>query len=133
MECIVVEEALIGFQLGSISDGERAGIEGHLVGCKACLESFFAVKRAHERGLPGEPAPARPSLKAREKLRAEFEKRALAAAARRKALAWGGLAAAAAAAAVALTLLFRAPAPPVASQTPEVDTARPVTAALEVY
>lgn len=69
MDCTAVAENLIAYQVGSIADDEREAIEAHLVGCRACLEAYLAVKRAADRAVFDRPRP-----EVKEKLRAEVVK-----------------------------------------------------------
>ncbi len=45
MDCKISQESLIDFQFGNIDLETRAQVEAHLLGCSACLEEFFLLKR----------------------------------------------------------------------------------------
>jgi hypothetical protein len=136
MDCAGVAGHLVGylFQVATVSDEERDAIDAHLLGCKACLESYFALKRAAEKG-PLE----RPSSKVKHRLRAEVaaafppKARLLA----RRIPLYQGLFAAAAAAAIALvvpTLLHRGDrGSDVREGAAQVDSARPRAESFQIY
>ncbi len=45
MDCKINQESLIDFQFGNSDLETRAQVEAHLLGCSACLEEFFLLKR----------------------------------------------------------------------------------------
>jgi hypothetical protein len=131
MDCTGVASHLVAYHLATVSDEERDAIDAHLLGCRGCLETFLALKRAMDRG----PA-TKPSAAVRARLRAEvaasFPRRTLA----RRIPLYQGLALAAAAAVVALLVpsLIKRNAPYDAREaTHEVDTARPRAVSLQIY
>ena len=66
MSCETIEPELIGYQFATLSPEVRVRVEAHLAACPACLQSYFALKRA----LETEPdALPRPSSAARARLR----------------------------------------------------------------
>jgi anti-sigma factor RsiW len=65
MTCETIEPQLVAYHFAALEDAERASVEGHLVGCAACVRAFVEVKRAIE---TAEAAP-RPSDAARARLR----------------------------------------------------------------
>lgn len=69
MDCTAVAENLVAYHVGAIDDADREAIEAHLVGCRACLETYLAVKRAADRQVFERPRP-----EVKEKLRAEIVK-----------------------------------------------------------
>jgi anti-sigma factor RsiW len=66
MTCESIRSELVGFQFGVISDGARAAVEAHLVGCSACVSEFLALKRSIELA---ENESERPSEKSKSVLR----------------------------------------------------------------
>jgi anti-sigma factor RsiW len=69
MDCTVVAENLVAYHVGTVDDGTLEAIEGHLVGCRACLETYMAIKRASDREVFKRPRP-----EVRDRLRAEVVK-----------------------------------------------------------
>jgi len=65
MSCSRTEAQLVAFHFGEVSDEVRGEVEQHLLGCRACLEGFLALKRGIELG----EAEPRPSATARARLR----------------------------------------------------------------
>jgi anti-sigma factor RsiW len=69
MDCKVNQESLIDFQFGKIDLETRAQVEAHLLGCSACLEELFLLKRdvesAHDMIL-------QPSKETKAKIHREF-------------------------------------------------------------
>jgi anti-sigma factor RsiW len=83
MTCDEIQGALVAYCFGDISEEERARVEEHLLGCRPCLERFFALKRDIETAS-GSPAPSPSSaLRLRRAVAAE-----LGLAAPRKAWSW---------------------------------------------
>lgn len=130
MDCAGVAEHLVTYHLGGIDDEPREAVEAHLVACRACLETYLALKRAADR--EGREKP-RPEVKAR--LRAEVAREFApkpSLFARRIPL-YQGVALAAIAAAIAIV------APSVfdhvrgASEGPAIDTSRPHPESLNIY
>jgi len=66
MDCRLIGQELVPYQLGCCSDEVRAEVEEHLLSCPACLRELFALKRALENG----EAESRPTGAARTRLRA---------------------------------------------------------------
>lgn len=69
MDCTDVAHNLVAYHVAAIEDADREAIEAHLVGCRACLETYLAIKRAADRAATPRP---RPEVRAR--LRAEVAK-----------------------------------------------------------
>ena len=69
MDCTAVAENLVAYHVGAIEDSAREAIESHLVGCRACLETYMAIKRASDREVFKRPRP-----EVRDRLRAEVVK-----------------------------------------------------------
>ena len=44
MDCAGVASHLVAYHFATVSDEERDAIDAHLLGCKACLEAYFALK-----------------------------------------------------------------------------------------
>jgi anti-sigma factor RsiW len=64
MDCTLIQGQLIGYHFATVSDDERAEVEGHLLGCTACLRTYLALKTHVDRGtiddeVPGEAARLR--------------------------------------------------------------------------
>jgi anti-sigma factor RsiW len=136
---------LVTYQLGTIADEERDGVEAHLVACRACLETYLALKRAADRAVhAGDVGADRPRPEVKSRLRAavalEFPPPArhtrIAVLARRIPL-YQSVALAALAAAIALAApsvhhrVSRADAS--ATGTPSIDTARTRAESLHIY
>ncbi|MBX3226116.1 MAG: zf-HC2 domain-containing protein [Labilithrix sp.] len=66
MDCTAVTPNLVAYHVGAIDDADREAIEAHLVGCRACLEAYLAIKRAADRAVFERPRP-----EVKERLRAE--------------------------------------------------------------
>ena len=66
MDCAGVASHLVAYHFATVSDEERDAIDAHLLGCKACLEAYFALKRAADK-RPLE----KPSARVKDRLRAE--------------------------------------------------------------
>jgi hypothetical protein len=109
MGCEVALGRLVDFQFGALTEAERAPVEAHLVGCKACLESFLTLKRDVELGRAAEERPSRATR------RAVFAAVA-AVRARRSALRWSAVGALAAA--VVVVWMHRAVGPEPRAITP---------------
>jgi anti-sigma factor RsiW len=58
-----VEEELVAFHFGEVTDPAWAEVEAHLVACPECLRRFLSLKRGMETA-EGQPAPS-PSFRAR--------------------------------------------------------------------
>jgi hypothetical protein len=79
MTCDNVEPELVAYHFGLLEGDARDAVEGHLVGCAACLRAFVTIKRAIETGASepsaGEPGDSdlatatAPSAAARSRLR----------------------------------------------------------------
>ena len=50
MACGIIQDQIMDFHFGILSSDFRDDMERHLMGCPACLESFFSVKRDVELG-----------------------------------------------------------------------------------
>jgi anti-sigma factor RsiW len=57
MDCTAVAENLVAYHVGGIEDADREAIEAHLVGCRTCLETYMAIKRAADRAAVERPRP----------------------------------------------------------------------------
>lgn len=68
MSCETMTPHLLALHFGELDLATRAAVEAHLVECRACAVQFFALKRAVE-----VPEDARPSQRARTRLRAAVE------------------------------------------------------------
>jgi hypothetical protein len=137
VDCTLIEPELVGFHFATLDEGARTRVEEHLLGCKACLGAFVALKRAIESDAP------MPSDSARARLRAAVAAKVkprpmslpgprprLTAQGRAKRWVWLGSAAAAVAAAFVLGTLYRAPV--VATTRDAVDSARAMPASFNV-
>jgi predicted anti-sigma-YlaC factor YlaD len=67
MDCGKVN--LVGYHLGAASPEERELVEGHLVACSSCVQSYLALKRHAD-----EQASERPSAELRARLRSDVAK-----------------------------------------------------------
>lgn len=57
MNCEGAKTSLVGFHFGVVEGDARDAVEAHLLGCRACLAEYLALKRATE--MPDEtPAPS---------------------------------------------------------------------------
>lgn len=69
MDCKINQENMIDFQFGNLDLDTRTQIESHMMGCSACLQEFFLLKRdvesAHAEIL-------RPSSQVKAKIHREF-------------------------------------------------------------
>jgi anti-sigma factor RsiW len=142
MDCAGVAGHLVAYHLGTVSDEERDVVEGHLVGCSACLKTYLALKRAADRAELERP---RPEVKAR--LRAEVARafpapaNEVATPKRRPVLArriplYQGVALAALAAAVAVAapgVLQRVSRADASAGAPSIDTSRTRAESLQIY
>jgi anti-sigma factor RsiW len=72
MDCTLIQGHLIGYHFATVSDDERAAVEGHLVSCTACLRTYLALKNHVDRGAVDDEAP---SEAARLRLRAAVQAR----------------------------------------------------------
>ena len=139
MDCAGVASHLVGYHLGTLEDPSLDAIDTHLLGCKACLGTYLALKRATEKS-PLE----KPSAAVRERLRrdvlAAFPKNDLrrphvTLLARRIPL-YQGLFAAALAAAIALavpSLLRHGHRGEIREGAPDIDSARPRAESFQIY
>lgn len=144
MDCTAVAENLVAYHVGAIEDADREAIEEHLVGCRTCLETYMAIKRAADRAHHERPRP-----EVRDRLRMEVlaafprksdrerpaAKPAKVAFFRRRIPLYQGVALAAIAAAITLVTpsvlkrVQRSNAPP----APLVDTSRTHAESLTIY
>jgi len=69
MDCKIDQENLIDFQFGNLDLDARAQVEAHLMGCTACLEEFFLLKRDVE---SAHALAQRPSSQVKAKIHQEF-------------------------------------------------------------
>jgi hypothetical protein len=139
MDCAGVASHLVGYHFATLEEAERDAIDAHLLGCKACLETYLALKRASDRSPLERPGDA-----VKQRLRAEvlaaFPKKdarppRVALLARRIPL-YQGLFAAAIAAAIALavpTLLREGRRGAIREGAPQVDSARQSAQSLQIY
>ncbi len=67
-----VPQGLLPFHLGALEEAEREHLEAHLLGCRACLAEYLALKRRFDSASAFED---RPSPAARERLRTEVRRR----------------------------------------------------------
>jgi hypothetical protein len=140
MDCTGVASHLVAYHFATVSDEERDAIDAHLLGCTACLASYFALKRAADKSPLERPAA---SVKAR--LRADVAASFSTARSKRPARVtllarriplYQGLAAAAVAAAIALavpTLLREQRQRDVPEGTAQIDSARPRAESFQIY
>jgi anti-sigma factor RsiW len=66
MDCPGIASQLVAYHLGLLPDAEADVVDEHLVGCRACLKTYLAVKRGSDKAELDGPGPG---VKAR--LRAE--------------------------------------------------------------
>jgi anti-sigma factor RsiW len=140
VDCQLIQRDLIGYHLGTVSDGEREAVETHLVGCASCLRTYMALKAHGDRAAHGDEGP---SEAARVKLRAAVEARFRPTAARRVGRwlkrpvpLYQGLTVAvvlALAAALAPPLARALQHPSAAQDSQRVDSARPAAESLTIY
>jgi anti-sigma factor RsiW len=141
MDCTAVAENLVAYHVGAIEDADRAAIEEHLVGCRACLETYMAIKRAADRAAFERPRP-----EVRDRLRAEVAKafpprgkppiQSPLAFLRRRIPLYQGVALAAVAAAIALfgpSVVKRIHRPSDSDSAPMIDTSRTRAESLTIY
>ena len=136
MDCAGVASHLVAYHFATVSDEERDAIDAHLLGCRACLEAYFALKRAAAKRPLEKPSA---SVKAR--LRAEVAATFPAKPARVMLLArriplYQGLFAAAVAAAIALTvptLLRQQERRGMHEGAAQIDSARPRAESFQIY
>lgn len=137
MDCAGVASHLVAYHFATGTDEERDAIDAHLLGCRPCLETYLALKRATDRG-PLE----KPSASVRARLRAEvaetFPRAPRVAIWRRRIPLYQGLFAAAVAAAIALavpSLMRGGPRAPHDARegTPHIDSARPSAESFQIY
>ncbi|MDQ3234216.1 MAG: anti-sigma factor [Pseudobdellovibrionaceae bacterium] len=69
MDCTVNQDKLIDFQFGNLDLDTRMQLEAHLMGCPACLEEFFLLKRDVE---SAQAEPLRPSSQVKARIHREF-------------------------------------------------------------
>jgi anti-sigma factor RsiW len=72
MDCTLIQGHLIGYHFATVSDDERAEVEGHLLACTACLRTYLALKTHVDRGTIDDEVP---SEAARLRLRAAVQAR----------------------------------------------------------
>ena len=135
MDCTGVASHLVAYHFATVSDEERDAIDAHLLGCRTCLEAYFALKRATDKS-----PLARPSARMRERLRADvaaaFPPKSRVTLLARRIPLYQGLAAAAIAAAIALvvpTLLRDRERRAVPEGAAQIDSARPRAESFEIY
>ena len=137
MDCTAVAEDLVAYPLGAIEDANRAAIEAHLVGCRACLETYMAIKRAADRAMI-----ERPRAEVHERLRTEVakafpaKKKPPLAFLRRRIPLYQGVALAAMAAAITLagpSVVERMQRGSASDRAPMVDTSRTRAESLTIY
>lgn len=136
MDCAGVASQLVAYHFATVTDEERDAIDAHLLGCRACLEAYFALKRAAARG-PFE----RPSPNVKRRLRAEVAatfptKPARVTLLARRIPLYQGLFAAAIAAAIALTvpaLLREQRRGDVREGAAQIDSARSRAESFQIY
>jgi anti-sigma factor RsiW len=131
MDCTAVASRLVPYHFATLSDEDRAAVDAHLLGCRACLRSYLALKHATERGVE------RPSDAVRARLRAEVARtfaprRSRRLFARRIPL-YQGVALAAVAAVIAFVAAGRPRFTRVDEPIPQVDTSRPHAESVELF
>jgi hypothetical protein len=140
MDCTKVAAHLVAYHLGTAFDDDRDAVEAHLLGCRSCLETFLALKRATEKRKTGEELAPSPATRAR--LRAEVARTFATEPApkvrlfARRIPLYQGLAAAAIAAAISLaapSVIERFAKRDVGNGAPEVDSSRSRAASLLIY
>jgi hypothetical protein len=140
MDCTLIQGHLIGYHFATVSDVERAEVEGHLLVCTACLRTYLALKAHIDRGSRDDEVP---SEAARLRLRAAVQARFRPTPARRVGRwfarpipLYQGLAVAAAvvlATALGPTVAHAIHPGPVARSAERVDSARPAAESLTIY
>jgi anti-sigma factor RsiW len=138
MDCTLTQEHLIGYHFAALEDGDREGVERHLLECTACLKTYLALKAHVDRAGSDDG----PSEQARLRLRAEVARRFTPTLARR-ASRWlvrpvplyqgVALAVAVAAAVVLAPSLARRLTEPPAHAAERVDTSRVHAESLSIY
>lgn len=139
MDCAGVASHLVGYHFATLEDAERDAIDAHLLGCKVCLGTYLALKRAADQNPLDKPSAAL-KQRLRSDVLAAFPKPDARPArvtllARRIPL-YQGLFAAALAAAIALlipTLLNDARRGEIREGAPQVDSARARAEAFQIY
>lgn len=138
MDCAGVASHLVGYHFAALDDDVRDAIDAHLLGCKACLSTYLALKRAAER-RPLEIPSAAVKERLRRDVVAAFPKKQVRPArvtllARRIPL-YQGLFAAALAAALALAIptLLHGRLGEIREGAPQIDSARQGAEAFEIY
>jgi anti-sigma factor RsiW len=139
MDCALIQGKLIEYQFAALEDGDREGVEAHLLGCTSCLRTYLALKAQVDRGSGGGEGP---SEAARVRLRAAVEARFRSTPGRRlrrwlsrpvplyQGLAVAAVVAAASALAPSIAHSFRSSG---ARPAEQVDTARPAAESLTIY
>jgi anti-sigma factor RsiW len=140
MDCTLIQGHLIGYHFATVSDDERAEVEGHLLTCTACLRTYLALKAHVDRGAVDDDVP---SEAARLRLRAAVQARFRPTPARRVGRwftrpvpLYQSLAVAAAvvlATALGPTVAHAIHPDPVAHAAERVDSARPSAESLTIY
>jgi anti-sigma factor RsiW len=123
VDCTLIEPELVGFHFATLDEAARARVEEHLLGCKACLSAFVALKRAIESEAPIPSETSRARLRAA--VAARIKPRPL------KRWVWLGSAAAAVAAAFVLGTMYGTP-PSRSSSSDAIDSARAIPASFNV-
>ena len=149
MDCVEVASRLVAYHFATLDEGERDAVEAHILECRACLSSYFALKRARD----GIRSSSKPSAHARMRLREAVALEFAAAKASRVEAPAGALASlsaflarpipvyqgalAAALAAALIIVLPRlvggGPTASVGDGSPDIDSARPRASSLEIY
>lgn len=141
MDCTAVAENLVAYQVGAIDDADRAAIEAHLVGCRSCLETYMAIKRAADRAVFERPRPEVKERLRKEVAKAFPSKKPVSKLMffRRRIPLYQGVALAAVAACLAVAApsviqkLRQTSAPSAQQDAPIVDTARTRPSSLSIY
>jgi hypothetical protein len=140
VDCTLIQGHLIGYHFATLTDDERASVEGHLVECGACLRTYLGIKSFVERGAPHDELPREAArLRLRAAVEARFRptpRRRVTRWLRRPVPLYQGLAAVAvvAAAAVLAPALAHVVQRHVDARSAErVDSARPIAESLTIY
>lgn len=137
MDCAGVASRLVPYHFAALAEDERDAVAEHLLGCRACLGTYLALKHAAERGPLDRPSP-RVRARLREDVARAFAPTRAGGPrlfARRIPL-YQGVVAAALAAAIALfvpRIASRLAAADVREGAPEVDTSRARAESLQIY
>jgi hypothetical protein len=122
MECEIIEPELCTFYFGDPEPALRAAIERHLADCTSCVREFLRIKRSVEVAAGGYDVP---SPQARQRLFTAAEE-ALSHRRQQRLRGKVGICVSVSAGAIAIALLLHLVSHPSRTQTPAVDTARPV-------